>query len=314
MKFRNEFFKYQTFQMADESGGGGDGGAGDGDNAGDSGGAASDTGGDTGGDSSGDAEPAAWREDWKTAIARGDDKLAERASRYTSPEAVFEALVATQNKIRSGDMVAKLPENPTDEDMVTWRKDFGVPEKAEDYNYENIQEDDKDMVQEFSKRAHETNMTPAQAQEVLNWHYESQEAALNERKDLDNQQKQETLDTLNIEWGSDFRVNLSNIENLLSKLPDSVRDDFRGARMPDGTGVFNNPEVVRAFAQMATEMRSMGTLTPIDGDPMKGVTSEIDELETFMREKRSAYNKDEGKQARLRELYEIRGRLDRKAG
>ena len=58
----------------------------------------------------------------------------------------------------------------------------------------------------------------------------------------------------------------------------------------------------------------MGTLTPVDGDPLKGVVGEIQEIEKFMREKRSQYNKDEEKQARLRELYEIRGRIDRKAG
>ena len=122
------------------------------------------------------------------------------------------------------------------------------------------------------------------------------------------------MDELNIEWGADFRRNMNMVDNLLTMVPESARDDLKGARMPDGTGIFNNPDVVRGFAAVALALNPAGTVVPLGSDPMKGVAEEIKDIETFMKEHRKAYDKDEEKQGRLRELYGIRQNLDRKAG
>ena len=305
----SKFLKYYMVSMAEE----GDGGDNGGDNNGD--GDGGDPPADTGDDSGGSGDAGYWPDDWQTRLAKDDDKRAAAAGRYSSPEAVFDALVAAQQRISAGEIKAVLPENPTDEELSAWRKDNGIPEKPDEYKFSReVPEEDKPFFEDLATRAHGANYTPDQLNAVTDWYYESQEKQIEERETLDASQRQETLDALNLEWGGNFRRNVNMVENLLSKLPESVREDFKGARLPDGTGVFNNAEVMRAFANLALELNPAGTVTPIDGDPMKGVTSEIDELETFMRENRAAYNKDEKKQDRLRELYGIRENLTRKAG
>jgi hypothetical protein len=43
-----------------------------------------------------------------------------------------------------------------------------------------------------------------------------------------------------------------------------------------------------------------------DPDQLKGLHDEIEELENYMKTKRSEYNKDTKAQERLRELYDLR--------
>ena len=308
MKFRNKFLKYKLNSVADDGDSGGGGGDIDNDGDGDSGTPAGD------GDGAGSGIDSAWPEDWQAKVSKGDKDLATRAGRYTSPEAVFDALIASQNKLRSGNMVEKLPEKPTDAELKDWRQANDIPNKSDGYKFDDIPDDDKDMVQEFSKSALEQNMTSEQAKSVIAWHYQAQNKAIEDRVELDQQVKQETLDALNVEWGNGFRRNINLIENMLTQIPEDVREDFKGARLPDGTPVFSHPEVMRAFAGMALQLNPAGTLTSVEGDPLKGVTEEIKEIEGFMKSNRKAYFADNDKQSRLRELYDIRENLNRKAG
>jgi hypothetical protein len=55
----------------------------------------------------------------------------------------------------------------------------------------------------------------------------------------------------------------------------------------------------------------MTRLIPPGGDPSLALNDEIAELEKFQKEHRTEYFKDEVKQERLRELYQIR--IDHKA-
>ena len=80
------------------------------------------------------------------------------------------------------------------------------------------------------------------------------------------------------------------------------------ARLPDGTALFNNPDVVRGFISMAREINPAGVVVPAGGgDPVKSVNEEIAEIEKIMGTK--AYIKDEAKQARYRELIDARDKL-----
>jgi len=75
-----------------------------------------------------------WGENWREEHSGGDEKTLKRLQRYTDPGAVINALTAAQNKIASGDMGAKLPENATETELADYRKATGVPETAADYD------------------------------------------------------------------------------------------------------------------------------------------------------------------------------------
>jgi len=325
MKFRNQFMKYQIHAneaVLDDTGGdtngddvsGDDLSGGEGSTTDSSVEGVSDSSTDTTTDSSVDAK-GAWPDDWQQRFSKGDEKLQKVASRYASPEAAFEALVAAQQRIRSGELKPALPENATDDELAAWREDHGIPAKPEDYDltFDSglvIGEEDKPIVDEFLSIAHEHNMTPEQVKSVIEWNETQKEAQAEERIAMEEQQRVEALDKLNVEYGGNFRRNINMIEGVLSMLPEGVREEFQSARLPDGTALFNNTDVIRGFVQLANELNPAGIVAPAGGgDPMKGLSEEIANIENTMKTNRTAYNKDEAMQARYRELLVAREKM-----
>lgn len=328
MKIRNRFLKYVLHSKAegvDDAGGdagdGGDAGAagGGGGNAGDAGAAGGAAGG--GGNSAAGTEADAgkgkviWPENWRENFSRGDEKRLNVAKRYASPEAAFDALVAAQDRIRSGQVGSPFPKDGTPEQQAEWRKTNGVPDdpKGYDLKFDSglvIGDEDKETIEGFLQVAHQKNMQPEVAKDVIEWYYKGLEEQKEKRSELDEQQKTAGIDELNIEWGKDYRANINRVGNMLSYFPETVREALQSARMPDGTAVFNHPDVLRGFVQMALEVDPASTLVPNgSGDPMKGVEEEMAEIEKVMRENRAKYDADEKMQARYRDLIDAKTKL-----
>lgn len=271
------------------------------------------------GKGAGDTGKPSWPDDWQAKMSKGDEKTAKLLGRFASPEALAEAYIAATARIRSGELKAPLGKNPKPEELAAWRADNGIPETPEKYDlkFESglvIGETDKPIIDGFLKSAHERNLTGEQAKGAIEWYYQEQERQSNERIDKDDQQRQSALDTLNAEWGANFRRNINMVEGLLSKFPDDVRDLFKSGRLADGTAILNHPQVVRALAGIALDINPAGTVVPVGtGDPMKSVEGRIEEIESFMKKDRAAYNKDDKKQAELRELYAARETLKERA-
>jgi hypothetical protein len=171
-----------------------------------------------------------WPDDWQSRLSKGDEKLAKQFGRYASPEAVGEALIAAQNKIRSGQLTQALPENPTEDELKSWRKDNGIPEAPDKYDLKFdsglvIGEEDKPIIDSFLETAHGKNLNPDQAKAAVEWYYQEQERQEQAIQEQDNEQRQEALDALNVEWGANFRPNINRVEGLLSKFPEDIRDN-----------------------------------------------------------------------------------------
>lgn len=262
-----------------------------------------------------DAGKIAWPDDWQSRLAKGDAKLQARFQRYASPEAMAEALVAAQNRISSGELKSVLPKDAKPEELAAWRKENGIPESPEKYDLKFddglvIGDDDKPIIEGFLKTAHERNLTPDQAKGAISWYYQEQQRISDERASKDETQRQTALDSLNAEWGGNFRRNINMVEGLLTRFPDDVRDLFKGGRLADGTAILNHPQVIRSLASIALEINPAGTLVPSGtADPMKSVEGRISEIETAMRKDRAAYNRDEKLQAEYRELLGAREKL-----
>jgi hypothetical protein len=255
-----------------------------------------------------------WPDDWTKEIADGDETLIPRAARYTSPKEVFKALVATQNKIRSGEFKSALPKDAKPEEIAEWRKENGIPESHDKYDLKLdngvvIGKEDDAIIGGFLKAAHAKNYTPDQVKSAVQWYYEEQERATEARQQKDEVEKAATTDALNIEWGSNYRRNINMIENLLAQFPDDVRDKLAGGRLADGTAIFNSPSVLKGFAQLALEVNPASTLVPKGGDVVKTVDDEIAGIEKAMRTNRSEYNKDQKMQERYRELLVAREKI-----
>jgi len=259
-----------------------------------------------------------WPDDWVTKVAKGDEAVAKRLSRYASPEAMAEALLAAQKRISSGELKSSLPKNAKPEEIAAWRTENGIPEKPEDYdlNFDSglvIGEADKPVIDGFLKFAHEHNLAPDTVKGNIEWYYQEQQRQTDERLAKDEDDKATAMQTLAQEWGGQFKRNVNLVEGLLAGFPESVRDTVKHARLPDGTGLFNNPDFIRGMASLALEVNPAGTLAPAGGNQAETVEGEIGKIEKVMKEDRRSYNKDEAMQARYRELLVVREKLQARA-
>ncbi|AWV18814.1 hypothetical protein A3862_27430 [Methylobacterium sp. XJLW] len=289
---------------------GGDQGAGGGGEGGDQGSRSLAQG---GGEERPDPAPTAkWPDDWREQLAGGDEAFLKQLKRYASPANYAKAGFEAQQRIRSGQAKEPLPDNPSPEQITAWRKENGIPEKAEDYKIEPgdglvFGEADKPMLDAFRQFAHERNWTPQQVNQGAAFVAqlgEQQRAAMDQ---ADKSFRMEAQDALQQEWGREFRPNLQNIRNIVDRYGEpGFGDALMGARSPDGKLLGDNPAFLRLLNTFAREINPLGTVVPAGTqDAGKAASEELAALRAEMGDQSSAYWRGpeaEKKQARYREL------------
>lgn len=259
-----------------------------------------------------------WRDDWRKLIAGEDEKELKQLGRYASPVDIWKKARALEARMSSGELKAVLPKDAKPEEIAQWRKDNGIPEAPDKYELKLadnvvIGDADKPAIDDFMKSAHAKNMTPDQVSEAVNWYYRNQASLAEQRAQRDEEERQSALDTLNQEWGGNFRQNVNMVGGLLSHFPESAREALKNARMPDGRGIFNDPDVLRGFAAIALEINPAATSVPSgQGDAAKGIDDRIAEIEKMMTTDRKAYNKDSKVQQEYRDLLTAREKIQQR--
>lgn len=249
-----------------------------------------------------------WPADWRDKFAGGDAAKAARLQRYASPSALADALIAAQNKIRTGEVKPVLTKDAKPEEIAAFREAHGIPEAPDKYDLGDLEvpEGEKPMVQKFLGAAHGVNMTPEQVRVSLAAYTEISEAARNDRAAQDNEIKTSTEDALRAEWGNDYRVNINLVTNLLDAAPEGLRDKLLRGRLADGTPIGSSPEALKFLVGLARERNPAGVVVPSGIATAQSVDDEIQKIEKTMRDDRPAYNRDEKMQARYRQLLEWR--------
>jgi hypothetical protein len=261
-----------------------------------------------------------WPDDWRDKYlekVEGDDeakeKLSKRLGRYASPVAALDALIAAQNKISSGDMSSKLPDNPTDTELAEYRKENGIPEESSDYKIEladglTIGDEDKPIIDNFLAAAHADNFSPKEVNTVLNWYYNNEDTILAERHEKDLEYKDAAHEELRAEWGADYKSNTNAIENYFADAPDGLYDAIRFGRAPDGTPIGLMPDALRFFASKARASNPASTLVPGTGEAqLDNLQEEITAIEKEMGTKE--WYKDKAKQERYMKLISARDKI-----
>lgn len=254
------------------------------------------------------ATPSDWPDDWRAKFAGGDEQKAARLQRYTSPQAIADALIAAQNKLRSGEVKPVLGKDAKPEEIAAFREAHGIPETPDKYDIRDldIAAEEKPLVEKFLTSAHGVHMTPEQVKTSLAAYSEIAEAARNERAAKDQEAKNAAEDALRAEWGQEYRVNLNLITNMLDAASEGLRDKLLRGRLADGTPIGSSPEALRFLAGLAREKNPAGVVVPSGVVTAQSVDDEIQKIEKTMRENRTAYNRDEALQARYRQLIEWR--------
>ena len=276
----------------------------------------------TGGDGSGAAGGAegssnSWADTWREDYAGEDDGKLAKLAKYASPTAAFDAMIAAQNKISSGEFkqVTAFPAEGSDEDKTTWRADNGIPEAPDKYDLTGVEFDDEDkpVVDSFLASAHGANMSPDNVKATLDWYYQNETAQEEARIEADNELQTASEDTLRAEWGNEYRANVNRITGLLDTAPEGVKDKILNARFQDGTPLGSDPDSLKFLIDLALQINPATTLVPGAGDNINGaIADELAELESMMGSKTSEYwkgPKADKLQARYRELVDAQERM-----
>lgn len=228
--------------------------------------------------------PSDWVPDWREKMAAGDADELKALQRYKSPVDVNKARREAVKRISSGEMKAKLAPDATPEQLTAWRKDNGIPEKAEGYLEKLpdglvIGDADKPMLASYLEKVHGKNASPEVVAETLNWYYGEQERLAAEQVKADKEYQKVSTDALREEWGPEFRANINSINAFLDTAPATddgkpLRDLLMEARLGDGTKFGSNPAALKWLARLANEANPAGFVSPGDG------RSQTESLET----------------------------------
>ena len=261
-------------------------------------------------------EPAGMPDNWRALMAGEDDKTLKQLDRYSTPADMAKALIEAKQKIREG-LATGLPDDPTDDQVAAYREKNGIPAEASGYEIKLedglvIGDEDKPVLDHVLQAMHGANATPDQVNAMTNAYFAMQEQAYQDQQVVDTQQSQEATNELKDVWGTDFIGNTNAVKSLLNTLPESVKEQFEGARLADGRAVFNSPEVMQWMADTARQANPAATIMPNVANPVQAMGDEIKSIEKVMRENPNEYWRDNDMQARLRELMDAQDGMSKR--
>ncbi|KKK94520.1 hypothetical protein LCGC14_2682000, partial [marine sediment metagenome] len=233
-------------------------------------------------------------------------------NRYDSFGNVVKALMATRQKISSGEMLKAKPDGEDEAALNEWRAQAGIPEKPGGYLDKLpdglvIGEGDEARVESFLAKMHAADVPPSHVHESLKWYYELQEQQATEQAEADRTSRAQNDDTLRSEWGPDYRANLNGIHALLATHGnEELTERLFSSRFADGLPLGNDPVFLGFLSAVSREMNPHGTVVPNTGETvMQTLQSEYTTLTAEMANTTGPYwngPNSESMQARWREL------------
>jgi len=258
---------------------------------------------------------ATWPADWRTQMAKGDEKMLKQLERYTSPNDVWDKAKALETRVSKGELkaVVPFPDKGTPEQQTAWRLENGIPEAPDKYTINLgegvvMGENDKAIADDFLKALHSKNMPAGLANETLKWYMDFAQRQEEARYDGDKKAQQEFEDSMRAEWGNEYRPNLNAVHALLDLAPEGVKGRFLEGRAADGKPFGSDPATLRWLAGLARQINPITTLVPNAGANInEAIGDELAKLEGLMANKGSEYWKGpmaEKNQSRYRQLID----------
>lgn len=209
----------------------------------------------------------------KQKLARGDEKIAKYLDKFKTVEDLVKSSRELESKFHKTRAIPELPKDATPEQVKEYREAVGIPESWDKYDIElngvNIGENDKPIVDEFLKRAHEKNLKPAEVKNALQAYFEV--ATERNKEFIQNAEKQtaEVQKQLQKEWAHNFDANKNIIVNhLKNQFGDEEFNKITSATLPDGTMLINNPKLLNYFLEGAKNSGQSHTMLPNTNDPI----------------------------------------------
>lgn len=262
----------------------------------------------------------AWRDDWRQAIAGQDQKELARLQRFTDVPQIYKSFRDLENKQATQKFTPTITKDSTPEEVTAYRKAIGVPDKAEGY-FEKlpdgmvIGDEDKGAMNLFANRLHELNTPPEVFNKVMETAFEliemNQQEAVQAQMEIKAASRQKLYET----WGpAEYKINVNAVANVLSSMPETLRNRFEGAQLADGTLMFNDVEAMQWWAQHVRENNpALGVMPAGTGDVVASIQKELDDNRNMMRTPSVWFAKDNaGRRDRHTQLLETMQKYERR--
>lgn len=245
--------------------------------------------------------------DWRKDVAGDNADAMKTLERFASPKALYESYDQFRARLSKGELkaVTPFPDKGTAEQQAQWRSENGVPPEPGAYEIELpdgvvVGENDKPVIENFTKFAHAKNLPASVVNEVVNWHFQQRVANEEAARAEFDKQKSDTAAALGAEWGPDYKANLNKIQGVLDATIPADQSDLKGLI---NNAIATNPHFARHYAAIALQLNPAGTLVPGDRGANEGsIKDELGRIDAVMKKDRAAYNKDNAMQERYRSL------------
>jgi hypothetical protein len=275
LRFDPESLMARFLLLADGEGGeGGEGGGGDGAAAAAATAAAAEAA------KGGAGDAAKWREAFTDPEAR---KFAEN-----SPDINHFAGRALDMRRQLSTAIIPPGKDAKPEEVAAYRKKLGVPDKAEDYLFEDDKdyvptEVDKAMRGRMAKVFHERNV-PAETAKALSAEFKAMTADTAAAiKQADENYAKESDAALRSKWGADYEANKTFAGRAAKELFGEAYETVKGMTDKGDRFIFDNPVMMEAFAKLGREMgesRLGSVLSDTDKASIDDRITELRKLQT----------------------------------
>jgi hypothetical protein len=251
-------------------------------------------------------------DDWREKIAKDDEKVLKKLQRLKTPEDLAKSYLELEKKFSETRAKFQLPENPTPEDIVKYREENGVPEKAEGYDLNLdgglvIGEYDKPIIDEFVKIAHDKNMPAGELKKAVQSYFEARTKADAKTTKFIEKTTRESEAELKANWGDKITENKNKIATFMES--QFGADEARlldQAILPDGTSLATNPKLLNKFLALANNFHQVPSDTATNSK-VSDINTEIADLQQMIRE--GTYYKNPANPKRMAELTELKAKM-----
>lgn len=257
-----------------------------------------------------------WQDDWREKMADGDEKALKELQKHKSPSEAIKAYRELQKQFSKTRPLPQLAKDATPEQVKEYRENAGIPETWDKYDIslENgvvIGENNKETVDKYLQKAHENNLRPDEVKKSLQTYFEISNAEESAKIAAAETQQIEIEKSLQKEWGSQYKDNLSVVSSHLEKsLGSDELSKLNQAMLPDGTFLINNPKILNHFLKQAKAEMGGNTIVPTSASDFTSLSDRKAALEKMhATDPKAFFNNSELR----KELSEISATLAKKS-
>ncbi len=184
--------------------------------------------------------------------------------RFTTEGDFIKGAVQAHAKLRAGEIQSVNVSDMSEDQLAEYREAQGIPV---DGKYEinlpddvQMQEGDQDMIEQVMPIALAGNVSTPVFNAMVEAQLRGRDALLDQMVAQDGIDRQTFENVARENWGADYEVNMNRLTNMINLLPEAVREDFQDARLANGKGLMNSPEVVNFLVSLDRQIHPLDTL------------------------------------------------------